>query len=121
MRHAHDHKLPLIEDRINKIEAKNHTLTAEVEACVKRIPPNTEVVMKDIKKVQETLEKKRIDDNCRFGDLERDNKYLMKKQNLSELEHRVTDRIEDVARVLKSTMSDKNEVAKKFRLFENRI
>ena len=77
--------------------------------------------MKDIKKVQETLEKKRIDDNCRFGELERDNKYLMKKQNLSELEHRVTDRIEDVARVLKSTMSDKNEVAKKFRLFENRI
>ena len=79
MRYAHDSKTPLIEDRINAIEAKNHTLTQEIEACVKRIPPNTEAVMKDIKKVQEKMEQKRIDDNCRFGDLERDNKYLMKK------------------------------------------
>lgn len=46
---------------------------------------------------------------------------LKKRQNLSELEHRVCDRIDDVARALKATLLDKLEATKKFRLYDTRF
>ena len=37
------------------------------------------------------------------------------------MEHRLCDRIDDVARLLKATLLDKYEAVKKFRLFETRF
>ena len=46
---------------------------------------------------------------------------LKKRQNLAELEHRLCERIDDVARLLTRNHAEKFEVNKKFRLIEKRI
>lgn len=40
---------------------------------------------------------------------------------MAELEHRVCDRIDDVARALKATLVDKLEATKKFRMYDCRV
>ena len=46
---------------------------------------------------------------------------LKKKQNLAELEHRVCDKIDEVARAMTRTLAEKFETSKRFRLVENRL
>ena len=88
---------------------------------VERIPSNTTDLMKNIKDMQSTLYSKKIDDGARFAQLEADTTMLKKKQNLSELEHRVCDRIDEVARAMTRTMAEKFDTSKRFRLVENRL
>ena len=46
---------------------------------------------------------------------------LKKKQNLTELEHRVCDRIDDVAKAMVTSLADKFDTTRRFRMCEGRI
>lgn len=95
-------------------------MRVEIAILSDKIPPNAEALMKNIADLENTLRAKTISDNVKFCDLERDVIMLKKKQNLSELEHRVCQKIEDVAIAMTKTMSDKFDTNKKFRLMEYR-
>jgi len=64
-------------------------MRVEIAILSDKIPPNAEALMKNIADLENTLRAKTISDNVKFCDLERDVIMLKKKQNLSELEHRV--------------------------------
>ena len=95
-------------------------MRVEISILSDKIPPNSEALMKNIMDMENGLRTKTLDDNLKFSDLERDVIMLKKKQNLSELEHRVCEKIDDVARAMTKTMSDKFDTNKKFRLMEHR-
>lgn len=86
-----------------------------------KIPPNSAELLKSVKDVQGSMHTMKNDYSLRFLELERDTAFLKKKQNLAELEHRVCDKIDEVARALTRTMSDKFDTSKRFRLIENRV
>ena len=93
----------------------------EIATLESRIPPNSEILMKTVKAMEHVLKAKQLDDNVKFNQLEKDTEMLKKRQNLSDLEHRLCDRIDDVCRVLSRTMAEKFDMNKRFRVVENRI
>ena len=113
-------KIPTIEHKIQESESRIHEMRVEIVTLAEKIPPNSEALLKSVKDMESSLRAKTLDDNVRFVDLERDNVMLKKKQNLAELEHRLSDKIDDVAVAMTKTLADKFDTGKKFRLMENR-
>ena len=113
-------KIPTIEHKIQDSEARLHEMRVEIVGLAEKIPPNSEALLKSVKDMESSLRAKTLDDNVRFVELERDNVMLKKKQNLAELEHRLSDKIDDVAVAMTKTLADKFDTGKKFRLMENR-
>ena len=86
-----------------------------------RLPESFDELIRTTNYLRDQFGKKLVDDDKRFQVLDKDIFHLKKKNNLSDLEHRIFDRIDDVVRALKAQCAEKNEVTKKCRLIENRL
>ena len=96
-------------------------MRVEMLELAEKIPPNSAELLKSVKDVQASMHTMKNDYSLRFLELERDTTFLKKKQNLAELEHRVCDKIDEVARALTRIMADKFDTSKRFRMIENRV
>ena len=117
----YDGDLPPLELRAAAVETKVQALRDQTTALEARVPPSSQQMASTLRELGVDFRASKAENDQRFAEAGKDILKLKKNNSLALLEHKISDRMDDVVKAMSRAMADRFETAKKFRVVERTL